>query len=58
MYRISPYYQTLQSAIRKYVVIETVRAKLKDVKPDYLLLEDTVPYLVRIQQIIWIMLKQ
>ena len=58
MYRIPPYYQILQSAILKYVVIETVRGKLKDVKPDYLLLEDTVPYLVRIQQIIWIMLKQ
>ncbi|KZE06347.1 hypothetical protein B4117_2110 [Bacillus mycoides] len=40
------------------MVIETVRGKLKDVKPDYLLLEDTVPYIVRIQQIIWIMLKQ
>ncbi|MCU5130817.1 YuzF family protein, partial [Bacillus cereus] len=42
--------------------IETVRGnirgKLKDVKPDNLLIEDTVPYIVRIQQIVWIMPKQ
>ncbi|PEI94124.1 YuzF family protein [Bacillus toyonensis] len=59
----NPYvYQTLQSVIGKYVVIETVRGnirgKLKDVKPDHLLIEDTVPYIVRIQQIVWIMPKQ
>ena len=59
----TPYvYQTLQSAIGKHVVIETVRGsvrgKLKDVKPDHLLIEDTVPYIVRIQQIVWIMPKQ
>ncbi|MBJ8055842.1 DUF2642 domain-containing protein [Bacillus cereus] len=55
----NPYvYQTLQSAIGKHVVIETVRGKLKDVKPDHLLIEDTVPYIVRIQQIVWIMPKQ
>lgn len=51
-------YQTLQSVIGKHVVIETVRGKLKDVKPDHLLIEDTVPYIVRIQQIVWIMPKQ
>ena len=56
----NPYvYQTLQSAIGKHVVIETVRGnvrgKLKDVKPDHLLIEDTVPYIVRIQQIVWIL---
>jgi hypothetical protein len=28
------------------------------VKPDHLLIEDTVPYIVRIQQIVWIMPKQ
>ncbi|HDR7993038.1 TPA: DUF2642 domain-containing protein [Bacillus cereus] len=54
-------YQTLQSALGKYVIIETVRGnirgKLKDVKPDHLLIEDTVPYIVRIQQIVWIMPK-
>ncbi|SCM85954.1 Uncharacterized protein BWAI21_01375 [Bacillus mycoides] len=27
-------------------------------KPNYLLIEDTVPYIVRIQQIVWIMPKQ
>ncbi|ANN33019.1 hypothetical protein A9498_16405 [Bacillus thuringiensis serovar coreanensis] len=59
----NPYvYQTLQSVIGKQVVIETVRGnirgKLKDVKPDHLLIEDTVPYIVRIQQIVWIMPKQ
>jgi len=59
----NPYvYQTLQSVIGKYVVIETVRGnvrgKLKDVKPDHLLIEDTVAYIVRIQQIVWIMPKQ
>ncbi|MCY8957131.1 YuzF family protein [Bacillus cereus] len=55
----NPYvYQTLQSVIGKHVVIETVRGKLKDVKPDHLLIEDTVPYIVRIQQIVWIMPKQ
>ncbi|MES5868900.1 DUF2642 domain-containing protein [Bacillus cereus group sp. RP32] len=59
----NPYvYQTLQTVIGKYVVIETVRdnvrGKLKDVKPDHLLIEDTVPYIVRIQQIVWIMPKQ
>ncbi|AZJ23894.1 hypothetical protein CT694_30440 (plasmid) [Bacillus wiedmannii bv. thuringiensis] len=59
----NPYvYHTLQSVIGKYVVIETVRdnvrGKLKDVKPDHLLIEDTVPYIVRIQQIVWIMPKQ
>ncbi|HDR7390038.1 TPA: DUF2642 domain-containing protein, partial [Bacillus toyonensis] len=27
-------------------------------KPDHLLIEDTVPYIVRIQQIVWIMPKQ
>ena len=38
----NPYvYQTLQSVIGKHVVIETVRGKLKDVKPDHLLIEDT-----------------
>lgn len=58
MYRIPPYYQALQSAIRKYVVIETVKGKLKDVKPDYLLIEDAVPYIVRIQKNVWIMPKQ
>ncbi|HCF55993.1 MAG TPA: hypothetical protein DEU03_23295, partial [Bacillus sp. (in: Bacteria)] len=31
---------------------------LKDVKPDHLLIEYTVPYIVRIQQIVWIMPKQ
>ncbi|EJS63264.1 hypothetical protein ICY_04769 [Bacillus cereus BAG2X1-3] len=36
-------YQTLQSVIGKHVVIETVRGKLKGVKPDHLLIEDTVP---------------
>ncbi|MED3339447.1 YuzF family protein [Bacillus thuringiensis] len=55
-------YQTLQSVIGKHVVIETVRGnirgKLKGVKPDHLLIEDTVPYIVRIQQIVWIMPKQ
>ncbi|PFV84612.1 hypothetical protein COL05_04785 [Bacillus sp. AFS059628] len=55
-------YQTLQSVIGKHVVIETVRGnvrgKLKDVKPDHLLIEDTMPYIVRIQQIVWIMPKQ
>ncbi|MGE1033111.1 YuzF family protein [Bacillus sp. GKis3/1] len=55
----NPYvYQTLQSVIGKQVVIETVRGnirgKLKNVKPDHLLIEDTVPYIVRIQQIVWI----
>ncbi|MEC2303206.1 DUF2642 domain-containing protein, partial [Bacillus cereus] len=35
-----------------------VRGKLKDVKPDHLLIEYTVPYIVRIQQIVWIMPKQ
>ena len=44
------------------MVIETVRdnvrGKLKDDKPDHLLIEDTVPYIVRIQQIVWIMPKQ
>ncbi|EEK49906.1 hypothetical protein bcere0002_30530 [Bacillus cereus ATCC 10876] len=44
------------------MVIETVRGnvrgKLKDVKPDHLLIEYTVPYIVRIQQIVWIMPKQ
>ncbi|HDR7380352.1 TPA: DUF2642 domain-containing protein, partial [Bacillus toyonensis] len=44
------------------VVIETVRGnvrgKLKDDKPDHLLIEDTVPYIVRIKQIVWIMPKQ
>ncbi|WP_319007190.1 DUF2642 domain-containing protein, partial [Bacillus thuringiensis] len=30
-------YQTLQSVIGKHVVIETVRGKLKGVKPDHLL---------------------
>ncbi|MBD8076817.1 YuzF family protein [Bacillus thuringiensis] len=63
----NPYvYQTLQSVIGKHVVIETVRGnvrgnvrgKLKDVKPDHLLIEDTAPYIVRIQQIVWIMPKQ
>lgn len=59
----NPYvYQTLQSVIGKHVVIETVRGnvrgKLKDVKPDHLLIEDTVPYIVCIQQIVWIMPKQ
>ncbi|MED3152032.1 YuzF family protein [Bacillus thuringiensis] len=58
----NPYvYQTLQSVIGKHVVTETVRGirgKLKDVKPDHLLIEDTVPYIVRIQQIVWIMPKQ
>ncbi|SMD41173.1 Protein of unknown function [Bacillus sp. JKS001846] len=55
----NPYvYQTLQSVIGKHVVIENVRGKLKDVKPDHLLIEDTVPYIVRIQQIVWIMPKQ
>ncbi|MBJ7930855.1 MULTISPECIES: YuzF family protein [Bacillus cereus group] len=59
----NPYvYQTLQSVIGKYVVIETVRGnvrgKLKDDKPDHLLIEDTVPYIVRIQQIVWIMPKK
>ncbi len=59
----NPYvYQTLQSVIGKHVVIETVRGnirgKLKDLKPDHLLIEDTVPYIVRIQQIVWIMPKQ
>ncbi|MEC3529626.1 DUF2642 domain-containing protein [Bacillus thuringiensis] len=51
-------YQTLQSVIGKHVVIETVRGKLKGVKLDHLLIEDTVPYIVRIQQIVWIMPKQ
>lgn len=55
----NPYvYQTLQSVIGKQVVIETVRGnirgKLKNVKPDHLLIEVTVPYIVRIQQIVWI----
>ncbi|MED3119603.1 YuzF family protein [Bacillus thuringiensis] len=59
----NPYvYQTLQSVIGKHVVTETVRGnirgKLKDVKLDHLLIEDTVPYIVRIQQIVWIMPKQ
>ncbi|MEE6185187.1 YuzF family protein [Bacillus pretiosus] len=59
----NPYvYQTLQSVIGKHVVIETVRGnvrgKLKDVKPDHLLIKDTLPYIVRIQQIVWIMPKQ
>ncbi|MEK4838609.1 DUF2642 domain-containing protein [Bacillus thuringiensis] len=55
----NPYvYHTLQSVIGKHVVIETVRGKLKDVKPDHLLIEDTVPYIIRIQQIVWIMPKQ
>ncbi|PEO54275.1 hypothetical protein COI41_24980 [Bacillus toyonensis] len=55
----NPYvYQTLQSVIGKHVVIENVRGKLKDVKPDHLLIEDTVPYIVQIQQIVWIMPKQ
>ncbi|KYQ03962.1 YuzF family protein [Bacillus cereus] len=60
---LNPYvYQTLQSVIGKHVVIETVRGnirgKLKDVNPDHLLIEDTAPYIVRIQQIVWIMPKQ
>ncbi|MEK7017721.1 MULTISPECIES: YuzF family protein [Bacillus] len=59
----NPYvYQTLQSVIGKHVVIETVRGnvrgKLKNVKPDHLLIEDKVPHIVRIQQIVWIMPKQ
>ncbi|HDR3890575.1 DUF2642 domain-containing protein (plasmid) [Bacillus mycoides] len=55
----NPYvYQTLQSTIGKYVVIETVRGKLKDAKPDHLLIEYTVPYIVRIQKIVWVMPKQ
>ena len=36
----------------------SIRGKLKDVKLDHLLIEDTVPYIVRIQQIVWIMPKQ
>ncbi|MBJ8054390.1 DUF2642 domain-containing protein [Bacillus cereus] len=55
----NPYvYQTLQSVIGKHVVIETVGGKLKNVKPDHLLIEDKVPHIVRIQQIVWIMPKQ
>ncbi|MBE7128440.1 DUF2642 domain-containing protein [Bacillus mycoides] len=54
----NPYvYQTLQSAIGKHVVIETVRGKLKDMKLDHLLIEYTVPYIARIQQIVWMMPK-
>ncbi|MCE9754340.1 DUF2642 domain-containing protein [Bacillus cereus] len=54
-------YQILQSALGKYVIIETVRGnirgKLKDVKPDHLLIEDTVLYIVRIQQVVCIISK-
>ncbi|WP_272514382.1 DUF2642 domain-containing protein [Bacillus cereus] len=54
-------YQILQSALGKYVIIETVRGnirgKLKDVKPDHLLIEDTVLYIVCIQQVVCIISK-
>ncbi|MDR0139957.1 YuzF family protein [Metabacillus idriensis] len=58
---VDPYvFQTLQSVIGKVLVIQTVRdsirGKLKDVKPDHIVLEagDSV-FFIRIQQIVTIM---
>ncbi|MCM3005294.1 YuzF family protein [Priestia koreensis] len=53
-------YQTLQSVIGKEVVIETtrgsVRGKVKDVKPDHVVVEaKATPFFIRIQQIVWVM---
>ncbi|TDL78638.1 YuzF family protein [Peribacillus frigoritolerans] len=58
---VDPYvFQTHQSVIGKVLVIQTVRdsirGKLKDVKPDHIVLEagDSV-FFIRIQQIVTIM---